>query len=96
MNKLLILLFGLSLPVVGDEMMTGSGMLEAPFVAQYVRLYADETGESRFEDLNLKLVPRDFSPPAKPLHIGSFASAIQSYWMGAAPDWDGSALHPTP
>ena len=32
--------------------------------AQYARLYADESGESHFEDLAIDLVPVDFAPPA--------------------------------
>ena len=81
-NKLLILIFSLSFSVHGGEMLKGSGTVEAPFVAQYVRLYVDEAGESHFEDIDVELAPQEFAPPAKPLHIGSFASAIQSYWVG--------------
>jgi hypothetical protein len=30
----------------------------------YTRLYADETGESHYEDIEAELTPRDFAPPA--------------------------------
>ena len=34
--------------------------------ATYVRLYADENGESHFEELEISLAPVDFAPPAAP------------------------------
>ncbi len=35
----------------------------------YSRIYADETGESHYEDIEVELTPRDFAPPAPPLHL---------------------------
>jgi hypothetical protein len=37
----------------------------------YVRLYADDDGESHFEDRLLELEARDFAPPAPPLLLSS-------------------------
>jgi hypothetical protein len=34
---------------------------------KYLRIYADVSGESHFEDVNIKLTQTDFAPPAPPL-----------------------------
>ena len=65
-------------------------------IAQYVRLYADENGESHFEDLEIELVPVDFAPPAAPINIAQFLPVKESLWVGAASGWGGEALHPSP
>ena len=36
--------------------------------ANYVRLYADDIGESHFDDLVTELLPIDFAPPAGPMN----------------------------
>jgi hypothetical protein len=63
---------------------------------RYVRLYADERGESHFEDLEIALVPMDFAPPAAPLNIAQFLPTAQSRWVGAPVRWDGEQPHPSP
>lgn len=65
-------------------------------LAKYVRLYADEFGESHFEDLEVALVPVDFAPPAAPLNIAQFRPTAQSLFVGAPPGWGGETSHPTP
>lgn len=64
--------------------------------ARYTRLYADENGESHFEELEVELVPTDFAPPAAPLNIARFLPTAESTWVGAFPDWGGDPPHPTP
>ncbi len=64
--------------------------------ARYVRLYADESGESHFEDLEIALVPVDFAPPAAPLNIAQFLPTAQSRWVGAPVGWGGEKPHPSP
>ena len=64
--------------------------------AQYIRLYADEKGESHFQDLELTLVPVDFAPPAAPLNIAQFLPTAQSLWVGAPVGWQGDKPHPSP
>jgi hypothetical protein len=64
--------------------------------ATYVRLYADETGESRFEKLALFLSPTDFAPPAPPLFAAQFLPTTQSFLIGAPSGWDGEVPHPSP
>ena len=64
--------------------------------AKYVRLYADENGESLFEDIEVELPLVEFAPPAPPVNIAPFVSAVNSLWVGIPPKWDGEAPHPTP
>jgi len=64
--------------------------------ATYVRLYADETGESRFEKLALSLSPGDFAPPAPPLFTAQFLPTTQSFLVAAPSGWDGEVPHPSP
>lgn len=64
--------------------------------ATYVRLYADEKGESHFEELEVSLAPVDFAPPAEPLNIAQFFPAVQSLWVGASHGWGGEVPHPSP
>jgi hypothetical protein len=64
--------------------------------AHYVRLYADQDGESHFEDLSTPLSPVDFAPPAAPLNIAQFTSAERCIWVGADGDWAGDTPHPVP
>ena len=64
--------------------------------AKYVRLYADEEGESHFEDLEVSLAPVDFAPPAAPLNVAQFLPASHSLWVGAPAGWKGEEPHPVP
>lgn len=63
---------------------------------EYVRLYADEQGESHFEDVNVGLSPVDFAPPAAPLNVAVLLPTTESYWIGAEAGWAGKTPHPTP
>lgn len=63
---------------------------------KYIRLYADDTGESHFEDLEIELAPGDFAPPAAPLNVAPFLPAVDSLLVGAPTDWSGETPHPTP
>ena len=64
--------------------------------AKYTRLYADESGESHFEDLEIELVPVDFAPPAAPANIAQFLPTARSLWFGAPAGWVGEKPHPSP
>ena len=64
--------------------------------AQYVRLFADEQGESHFEDVEVTLEPFEFAPPAAPLNIAALFPAERVGFVGAFPDWDGQSPHPSP
>ena len=60
----------------------------------YQRLYADEHGESHFEDVELDLVSPEYAPPAPPLDLSSFTPATQFGFMRAPAGWS-SEWHPS-
>ena len=64
--------------------------------ARYVRLFADECGESHFAEIDVHLEPVDFAPPAAPLHVAALFPALTCRLVGGPPDWDGSSPHPAP
>lgn len=65
-------------------------------IAKYVRMYADEDGESHFEDVDMELQPVDFAPPAAPLNIAPISAAAQCQWVGGPIGWRGDIPHPAP
>jgi hypothetical protein len=64
--------------------------------AGYVRLFADEHGESHFSDVEVDLAPTEFAPPAAPLHVVALFPATSCGLVCGPPDWDGSTPHPAP
>ena len=62
----------------------------------YVRLYADDTGDSHLEDIVVGLEPVDFAPPAPPLNYLAFQQATAVAFLGGDPSWGGDVPHPTP
>lgn len=64
--------------------------------ASYVRLFADERGESHFEEVEVDLEPVAFAPPAPPLHVATLFSATRCGLVCAPPDWGGQVPHPAP
>src|SRR5712691_7452877 len=60
----------------------------------YQRLYADEHGESHFEDVEIDLVSTEYVPPAPPLDLSSFTPATQFGFMRAPAGWS-SDWHPS-
>ncbi len=61
----------------------------------YARLYADEFGESHFEDIEMDLTMTDYAPPAPPLSLSAFLPASQVGFMNALAGWS-SDWHPSP
>ena len=57
------------------------------------RLYADEHGESHFEDVEIDLTLTEYAPPAPPLGLSSFTPATQFGFMNAPAGWS-SDWHP--
>ena len=55
----------------------------------YVRLYADEEGESHFEDVEIIFQETDFVPPAPPVLLSSFNPTNQYGFEVVPPDWHG-------
>jgi hypothetical protein len=64
--------------------------------ASYTRLFTDEVGVARFEDLDVELAPGFAVPPAEPLHSAPFLPTEGSLWVGAPTGWRGDAPHPAP
>jgi hypothetical protein len=64
--------------------------------ACYMRLFADERGESHFAEIDVALEPTDFAPPAAPLHVAALFPATACGLVGGPSDWDGSIPHPAP
>jgi hypothetical protein len=62
---------------------------------KYPRYYADEHGGSRTEEIPVELTPRDFAPPAPPLHISPLAPASGIGFVRFPAGWD-AGWHPTP
>ena len=64
--------------------------------AKYVRIHVDESGESHFEDLEMELLPVEFSPPSGPTNIAKFLPTSQSLWVGVPGGWAGETPHTSP
>jgi hypothetical protein len=59
-------------------------------------LFADEKGESHFEEINVELESVDFAPPAPPLHFAALFPASRCGFVVAPPEWGGQIPHPSP
>ena len=62
---------------------------------KYIRLYADDIGESHFEERELVFKSIDFAPPAPPLDISTLGEVESCSILRAAPGWVGD-WHPAP
>ncbi len=63
---------------------------------EIVRLYADQDGESHFEDITVTLEEVDFAPPAAPLNVAALFDATSCSLVSAGADWGGDVSHPSP
>ncbi len=64
--------------------------------ASYVRLFADASGVSHFEDLEVEMVPEFAAPTAEPLYHAQFMATSKCSWIGGRSDWKGDIPHPAP
>lgn len=62
---------------------------------KYVRLYADEEGESHWEDLEVGLVATAYAPPAPPINVSSPVETKQLIFLSVPSGWLGD-WHPSP
>lgn len=62
----------------------------------YVRIFADEGGDSHFEDVAVPLVVADLAPPMKPVPQSAPIPAARVIYFHGPQDLDGSAWHPAP
>ena len=60
-----------------------------------IRLYADEVGESHFEDIEIDMSSIQYAPPAPPLEISKPIDATKFFWFRFPKDWN-DAAHPSP
>ena len=61
----------------------------------YVRIHADDNGESHFEDVAIEFSEADFAPPAPPAFVSGSIDASKTMFFSAPAGWDG-AWHPAP
>src|ERR1043165_8911701 len=62
---------------------------------QYTRLFADEQGDSHFEDVDVNLQPSNYAPPAPPLNLSVLETASKYGFVQVAAGWYGD-WHPSP
>ena len=62
---------------------------------RYTRVYADEQGESHFEDVEVDMNEAVFAPPAPPLKLSEFMESSRFTFVSAEPGWYGD-WHPAP
>ena len=60
---------------------------------KYVRVYADPSGESHVEDVEVPFSPLDDARPIPPIHVSAFTPAAQVAFLRCPPGWHG-ARHP--
>ena len=61
----------------------------------HFRIFADDDGESHFEDIEVAFEEDDFVPPAPPVLMSSFEPATQYGFELVHPPWHGD-WHPAP
>lgn len=59
------------------------------------RLYADDKGESHFEDIEFPLTTVQYAPPAPPVLVSDSLTATKITWMRFPANWHDEA-HPSP
>jgi hypothetical protein len=62
---------------------------------KYARIYADEDGESHFEDIDASMSPVDFAPPALPMDLSALIPSSAIGFLGVPAGWYGEP-HPSP
>ena len=61
----------------------------------YQKLYVDDAGESRWQDVAVTLEERSFAPPAKSIEISQPETATRTMFLRLKAGWD-EPIHPTP
>ncbi len=59
----------------------------------YQKLYVDESGESHWEDVTVKLEERTFAPPAKAIEVSPAETAKRTMFLRLKAGWD-EPIHP--
>ena len=63
--------------------------------ASCIRLYADEFGDSHFEDIEFPMNAIQYAPPAPAVHLSDPVTVTQLSWFRFPTDWN-DAAHPSP
>ena len=61
---------------------------------KYMRLFADDDGESHFEEVEIEFAGTEYTSSAPPLGLSSMSSAAQFGFMSVPADWE-SDWHPS-
>jgi hypothetical protein len=61
-----------------------------------LRLYADASGESHFDIIEMAMTLQDFAPPAAPLYASQARTASRFVVLELPVGWGGDNPHPTP
>lgn len=61
----------------------------------YKRLYADESGESHWETIEVPLEEKSFAPPARAIEISEPETATKLLFLRLRAGWN-EPVHPTP
>jgi hypothetical protein len=62
---------------------------------KYVRIYADQNGDSHFEDVEVAMALTNFAPPAPPVDVSPLMSSTNVGFLGFSAGWYGPS-HPAP
>lgn len=62
----------------------------------YVRMFADDEGESYLEDIEVEFAEIDYAPPTPPLEFSDSMESSGLAFMRLSPGWKGEIWHPTP
>jgi quercetin dioxygenase-like cupin family protein len=65
------------------------------WIVNYLRLYTDDHGDARFEDLQFTFAPRAFAPPAPPVDVSDPIQASAFMMLRLPKGWRDGA-HPAP
>jgi hypothetical protein len=63
---------------------------------KFVHLYADELGDSHFDEQTLAMTSADFAPPAAPLALSARQEASGFVVIQLPVAWGGDEPHPSP
>jgi hypothetical protein len=62
---------------------------------KYIRIYADQNGDSHFEDVEVAMSLTNFAPPAPPVDVSPLMSSTNVGFLGFPAGWYGPP-HPAP
>jgi hypothetical protein len=62
---------------------------------KYVRIYADQSGDSHFEDVEVAMSLTNFAPPAPPVDVSPLMSSTAVGFLAIPTGWYGPP-HPAP